>query len=211
MRYIIALFFGVLLIHPAMSQENDSVARASFAAAQSAYANGDYKIALNQIRQVEIAQEGATPKSLYLKIKALNELSNIDQTYLPALQSSLNTFFSLTDRNAYPLSKYQEIADIRSAKGNLATNENSAKRENTTYSKEEEQKDYDAAIKSNTMEVYKAFLDKYTFTPHYADIKKRYDDMVDAQNYAYEHDKAVKKRMRKEERYRYMEDRYMNF
>jgi hypothetical protein len=177
MPAIIALF---VFAHPAFSQENDSLAKKSFSQAQNAYAEGQYKEALDYLKSTDIYSGGATPRSLYLKIKALNQLTITDKSYVPALQTSCNRFFEMTDKNTYPQEKYQEITNISKAVGGSGITTTTPVTTSGGQSKSEMEKaDYDKAIKTHTKEGYKEFLDKYSFTPLANDIKRKYDELVD--------------------------------
>ena len=181
MKYIIPTLIAMLAFaHPAFSQENDSMARKSFAMAQSAFAEGQYKETIDYLKYAELYSGGANSRSLYLKIKALNQLSNTDKTYLPALQSSINKFFEITDKGTYPQEKYKEITGIMNSQSKSTGSSTTAPAGNSGQSKSETEKaDYDKAIKAHTKDAYKEFLDKYSYTPLSNDIKKKYQEMVE--------------------------------
>ena len=213
MKYFCACMVAIVAIsHPAMSQETDSLAKVLYTQAQIEYANGEYNDALVHIKITEIAIEGATSKTLYLRIKILDQITNTDKTYLSDLQSALRTFFEITDKAKCPADKYQEMSDIQKARENQATGAASApQKEPNAFNKEEEQKDYDLAIKAGTMDGYKVFLDKYTYTPHSSDIQSRYDDLVDELNKEVKKDRKRNRELRKDRIDRYFEDRYFNW
>ena len=175
----ILLFGSILINHRATAQENDSLARKSFAMSESAYANGQYKDAVSFIKYAEMYSGGATSKSLYIKIRALDQLVSQDQSYYPDLQSALGRFFEVTDKNAYPSEKYQEIAAIQNRRKDPSA-AGIVTPANAKYDKlATEKADYEKAIKINTIEGYKDFLDTYSYTPHYGEIKDRYDNLVE--------------------------------
>lgn len=174
MKYICILIVS-LFAHPAFSQENDSMAKKSFTMAQAAFAEGQYKETVDYLKYAETYSGGATPRILYIKIKALNQLSNSDKSYLPALQSSCEKFFEMIDKSTYSKEKYDEIAAIMAQKSGqkiVATS--------VLDKKAQEKMDYDKAIKAHTKEAYKEFLDQYSFTPLANDIQKKYDELVES-------------------------------
>jgi hypothetical protein len=185
--------FILLLAVPVCAQENDSLAKITYAVAKSSFADGRYKDAIAAIKYSEIYAGGPSSRSLYFRIRALNELSNTDISYLPELQSAITRFMEVTDRNSYPIEKYQEIITIRDSKEKLAPDRSGIIK--TSSPGETEKVDYDKAIKTNTMEGYKEFLDKYSFTTLSNDIQKRYNVLLDEQWAYREHkDKAVRKK-----------------
>lgn len=175
-HFISILVIGfIILTHTATAQENDSLAKKTFSMAEIAFANGQYKEVVSDIKYAEIYSGGANSKSLYLKIRALDQLVNQDQSYLPTLQSALSRFFEVTDQNVYPKEKYQEITSImnrRKVSGATTVVANTDKNA-------AEKADYEKAVKANTIEAYKEFLDTYSYTPHYGEIKSRYDALVE--------------------------------
>lgn len=186
MKYIAAILTFVILNlnHSAQAQENDSLARKSFEMAEHAFANGQYKETVDFIKYAEIYSGGANSRSLYLKIKALDQLSNSTPSYLPSLQSALDRFFEVTDKSVYPQDKYQEMASIMNQRKGSASPSKAQPNVNMTApsgKNAQEAADYDKAVKANTLEAYKEFLDTYSYTPHYGDVQRRYDDLVQDQ------------------------------
>jgi hypothetical protein len=186
MKYLATILTFIILglNHSAQAQENDSLARKSFEMAEHAYVNGQYKETVDFLKYAETYSGGANSRSLYLKIKALDQLSNSTPSYLHALQSALDRFFEATDKSIYPHDKYQEISSIMNqrkgtsspAKGQPNVNMTSPSGKNA-----QEAADYDKAVKANTLEAYKEFLDTYSYTPHYGDVQRRYDELVQDQ------------------------------
>lgn len=190
MKKILAMAMLCLTIGGiAIAQDNDDKAKASFTAAEIAYANGNYKDAVSNIMESERYAGGANSKSLYLKIRALDQVATADPSYLPQLNSSMDRFFEVTDKSLYPQDKYAEISAIYNRrKGGTAAPTTPVTVAAPTSKNAQEAADYEKAVKKNTLEAYKEFLDTYSYTPHYAEIKRRYQELVeDDDEYRHHH------------------------
>ena len=181
MRKILAIAFICLgITATSVAQDNDDQAKSAFTAAEIAYANAQYKDAVTKVMESERYAGGANSKSLFLKIRALDQLANSDPSYLPQLNSSMDRFFEVTDKSLYPQEKYTEISNIYSRrKGGTATTAAPATVAAPISKNAQEAADYEKAVKKNTIEAYKEFLDTYSYTPHYGEIKRRYQELVE--------------------------------
>lgn len=184
MRKIFAITLICLgIASAAIAQDNDEQVKSAFTAAEIAYANGNYKEAVSKIMESERLAGGANSKSLYLKIRALDHVAASDPTYQPQLSSAMDRFFEVTDKSLYPQEKYAEISAIYNKRkgGGVATTTTAAPATVAapTNKNAQEAADYEKAIKKNTKEAYKEFLDTYSYTPHYAEIKRRYQEIVE--------------------------------
>ncbi len=171
----------------AIAQDNDDQAKSAFTAAEIAYANGNYKEAVTKVMESERYAGGANSKSLYLKIRALDQLAASDASYVPQLTSSMDRFFEVTDKSLYPQEKYAEISAIYSKRKGSTTTAPATVAAPTSKNAQEAA-DYEKAVKKNTIEAYKEFLDTYSYTPHYAEVKRRYQELVeDDDEYRHHH------------------------
>lgn len=190
----------------AAAQDNDSLARAAFRRADSAYNAHQYGIALDALTDAETYAGGANSRSLYQKVKTLELLLPKDSTAAPMIVIAGRRFLAATDTTIYPAAKYYEIAAAVATYRPMAIYMMRQMAMDTVFKVYNgEAEDYYMAVREDTREGYKIFLDKYSFTPHYGDIRHRYDEKVEDEKWYHEHkDRSARKRWRWSEfSYRY--------
>ncbi len=198
MKTSLLLFIFALCSTIAAAQDNDSLARNAFRRADSAFDAHLYGTALDALTEAETYAGGANSRSLYLKVKALELLLPKDSTAAPMIVIAGRRFLAATDTTIYPAAKYYEIAAAVAAYRPLAMYMMRKMAMDTVFKVYNgEAEDYYMAVREDTKEGYKIFLDKYSFSPHYSDIRHRYDERVEDEKWYHEHkDRAARKRWR---------------
>ena len=210
-RHFLLLFTLLASCVATFAQDNDSLARAAFRRADSAYAAHLYGTTLDALADAETYAGGANSRSLYLKVKALELLLPKDSTAAPMILIAGRRFLAVTDTDVYPAAKYYEIATAVATHRPLALYVMQQMAIDTAlkvYNNEAE--DYYMAVREDSKDGYKLFLDKYSFTPHYTNIRQRYDEKLADDRWYREHmDKEVRKKFRWDEAFRhYVGDQY---
>jgi len=112
--YIITIF--LISINAKINSQDKNIEAITYYTNAEDYFNKntvvDYDNCLKELRKAEKILETTNSKILYLKIKALNEFRILTDYYDTEIDSSLASFFKLTDAKEYPLEKYSEIVKI---------------------------------------------------------------------------------------------------
>ncbi len=103
------LIFSSTLLY---AQDKDLQATAYYIKAEAAYNNNNFNETVSYLNQAETLLGGPNQKTLYLKIYALNELTQNSSSRMTELKQALETFFDIVDKNTYSTEKYLEITNI---------------------------------------------------------------------------------------------------
>ena len=148
----IAIFSTTLL----NAQDKSTIALSLFKKAETAYTQGEFETAIDNLDQAEQTLGSTTANILYIKIKTLDTLEKYDAKYRLPLQKSVDAFFKMADKKTYSKSKYTEVEDISLFLQQM--------------SQEEEEK-YNNLASSNNIYDYDDFFMKFPDSKHNAEIK----------------------------------------
>ncbi len=106
------LFFLLLTSGSLFAQDKTLQATAYYNKAEAAYNNRNFNESVNYLNQAENILGGPNPKTLYLKIQALNELTKSSSDKLSELKQALEKFYEIVNKDFYPTDKYLDITTI---------------------------------------------------------------------------------------------------
>lgn len=108
----ILLFFLLLTSGFLFAQDKTLQATAYYNKAEAAYNNKNFTETVNYLTQAEEILGAPNPKTLYLKIQALNELTKNSSDKLSELKQALEKFYEIVNKDFYPTDKYLDITTI---------------------------------------------------------------------------------------------------
>jgi hypothetical protein len=111
-RIYVSIFFFFIGIVPVFSQDNNTRAIGLFIEAEDDFSNRNFKSAVSKLDQCLEVLGKPNSKILYLKIRALNFLWRNNFLFTRDLDSSLKSFYQITDKSNYPAEKYIEVVQI---------------------------------------------------------------------------------------------------
>ena len=109
----VSFIFILLTPYLALSQTNESEAKAAFLLAEEFYAKSDFKNALGFIEKAKKSLGEGNCKIYYLEILMRNEMYRLDKTQYESLLGALNSFQSSKDIDAFNREKVFEVLKIK--------------------------------------------------------------------------------------------------
>ena len=109
----VSFIFILLTPYLALSQTNESEAKAAFLLAEEFYAKSDFKNALGFIEKAKKSLGEGNCKIFYLEILMRNEMYKLDKSQYEPLIGSINSFQSSKDIDAFNREKVFEVLKIK--------------------------------------------------------------------------------------------------
>jgi|GEM_PF-5782694 len=147
-----------------LAQTREAEAKVFFSKAEEHFNNGELKATLENLDAAVQTLGNTNPRILYLRIQALNALSNTSWSYVAPLDSALDAFFVITDQSKYPKEKYDEIASISV---------------DHKLKKKQYEQDFERLQHSDSLTLFEDFEKKYPNSPHLTSILPKYNELLE--------------------------------